>query len=132
MVESGITPADFLTALLGLLVALSVASERLVEIIKGLILPWLDEEKANPRSEGRRKAFLQILAVAAGLVTALLAWPAVKDLFPSGWANWGTAAAVGFLTSGGSGLWNGVLTYVKNVKDIKKSEARQLREAETK
>jgi hypothetical protein len=35
--------------------------------------------------------------------------------------------ALGLLASGGSGFWNAVLGYVKNVKDIKKSELQRLK-----
>ena len=60
---------DTLSAVVTLLVALSVASERLVEIIKGII-PGLNQENPDPIKEGRRKAWLQILAVGCGVVTA--------------------------------------------------------------
>ena len=111
-----------LYALVALLVSLSVASERLVEIIKGLF-PSLNQENSDPKKEGWRRAGLQALAVLAGIITALLARPAFQ-----GMEKWDTLAgtlAIGFLASGGSGFWNAILTYVKNVKDIKKDEAEQ-------
>jgi O-antigen ligase len=111
-----------LYALVALLVSLSVASERLVEIIKGLF-PSLNQENSDPKKEGWRRAGLQALAVLAGIITALLARPAIQ-----GMEKWDTLAgtlAIGFLASGGSGFWNAILTYVKNVKDIKKHEAEQ-------
>lgn len=55
----------------------------------------------------------------AGIGTTLLARPAIpEDLLPD---SGGLLAllALGFLASGGSGLWNSVLTYVLKVKDIK-------------
>lgn len=53
---------DRIVEVIGFILALSIASERLVEIIKG-ILPWLNEEKSTPKKEGIRRSLLQILAV---------------------------------------------------------------------
>lgn len=118
----GMTSAELLSTLVALLVALSVASERLVEIVKGLI-PALDNENADPRREGWRKAAIQSLAVLSGVVTALLARPALEGVLPNPWDKTGTYVALGFLTSGGSGFWNGILGYLQNVKEIKKAVA---------
>lgn len=120
------TPIEVLTAVVSLLVALSIASERLVEIIKGLI-PFLNLQNEDNKKEGWRKAILQFLAVCSGIVTAFLAWPALSDFLPREWVNLPTVFALGFLASGGSGLWNGILTYVKNVKDLKKENVLQLK-----
>jgi hypothetical protein len=67
-----------LTMIVSLLLALSVASERLVEIIKGII-PVLNKENPNPNMEGWRKAGLQILAIVAGIFTAFIASPVIPD-----------------------------------------------------
>lgn len=117
---------DPLTEIVALLAALSMASERLVEIIKGLI-PGLNQENSDPRKEGWRKAAIQLLAVGAGITTALLAYPALGTVFKEPGA--GTVLALGLLASGGSGFWNGILAYLKNVKDIKKGEVQRLRAA---
>ncbi len=111
-----------LSIIVALLVALSVASERLVEIIKGLI-PSLDKENTDPIKEGRRKSCLQLLAVIAGIVTTLLASPAIEGVIPN--LDWISIIALGLLASGGSGFWNSVTTYVNKAKDIKKSQAQQ-------
>ena len=111
-----------LYALVALLVSLSVASERLVEIIKGLF-PSLNQENSDPKKEGWRRAGLQALAVLAGIITALLARPAIQGM--EKWETLSGTLAIGFLASGGSGFWNAILMYVKNVKDIKKHEAEQ-------
>ena len=50
-----------LTALVTLILTLSIASERLVEIIKGWV-PLLDQVNSDPNTEGRRRSVLQILA----------------------------------------------------------------------
>jgi len=106
-----------LTTIVSLLVALSVASERLVEIIKGLV-PWLNEQRANSTEEGWRKAALQLLAVAAGFATV---WIAPTNAGVP--ADFMGKLALGLLASGGSGFWNSILTYVTKAKDIKEAEA---------
>ena len=111
-----------LAALVSILVALSIASERLVEIIKGLI-PFLNKERNSKMTEGWRRAALQALAVVAGIFTALLAQPAIKAVIPGLSEHCTGILALGLLASGGSGFWNAVLTYVLNVKDIKEALA---------
>jgi hypothetical protein len=108
-----------LYAIVGLLISLSVASERLVEIIKGFI-PFLIERNPDPKKEGFRKAIVQLLGVGSGIVTALLAWPAITGIVPSQWNTFPCVLALGLLASGGSGFWNVILNYLLNVKDIKK------------
>lgn len=110
-----------LTALVSLIAALSIASERLVEIIKGYC-PSLDQQKTDPKEEGKRRSNLQMLAVASGIVTALLASnyvPAQLSEPSKGWSIIG----LGLLASGGSGFWNAILTYLLKVKDAAKYEA---------
>jgi hypothetical protein len=111
-----------LSSLVALLVALSAASERLVEIVKGLV-SFLNMENKDPKREGWRRASLQTLAVAAGVVTALLARPAIQGVVSESWSTLPGILALGLLASGGSGLWNSVLTYVTLVKDIKELDA---------
>jgi len=108
-----------LTTIISLLVALSIASERLVDIIKGLI-PWLNQPRPKSVEEGWRKAALQLLAVAAGITTAWLANPVVPDFIPHDFVG---KLALGLLASGGSGFWNSILAYVTKAKDLKAAEA---------
>jgi len=108
-----------ITTVISLLVGLSIASERLVDIIKGLV-PWLNQERRKPAEEGWRKAALQIIAVFAGITTAWLAGPAVPDFLPHDFTG---NLALGLLASGGSGFWNSILTYVTKAKDVKAAEA---------
>ena len=117
-----------LTTIVSLIMALSVASERLVEIIKGLI-PSLNQENSDPKKEGWRRAALHILAVIAGIVTAILAKPMIPTRIGEA-ISIGTLhiLALGLLASGGSGLWNSVLTYFLKIKDIKEIEAEQKKE----
>jgi hypothetical protein len=110
---------DKLSTIVTLLVALSVASERLVEIIKGYF-PSLNLELKDPKQEGRRKANLQFLAVVAGIVTALLARPVLPAGLPGGILP---TLALGLLASGGSGFWNSIQSYVLKLKELKKAQA---------
>jgi len=113
-----------LTAIISVILALSVASERLVEIIKGLV-PYLNKEIVdNENAEGRRRAALQFIAVAAGIGTALLAQDYLPTQIAGLTSNW-SIIGLGLLASGGSGLWNSILGYVSSIKEIKKTEAKQ-------
>jgi hypothetical protein len=110
-----------LTTVISLLVALSISSERLVDITKGLV-PWLNQPRPRSAAEGWRKAALQVLAVVAGITTAWLASAAI----PTGVGipeDWTGTLALGLLASGGSGFWNSILTYVTKAKDLKAAEA---------
>ena len=63
-----------------------------------------------------------MLAVASGIVTALLARdyvPAQLSIPSRGWSIIG----LGLLASGGSGFWNSILTYLLKVKDAAKYDA---------
>jgi hypothetical protein len=116
-----------LTTIVSLLIALSIAAERVVEIVKGA-WPWLNTQNADAAQEGWRKALLQALAVGAGILTAFLAQPAIKDVVP-GWGEGSSVLALGFLASGGSGLWNSVLGYLTAVKDIKATAVKEAKAA---
>jgi len=114
------TTLENVTVIVGSLAALSVASERLVEIIKG-IFPWLSRElPPDDPAEGWRRAALQTLAVAAGVLTAYLAKDQLVSIPESKNVSW---LVLGLLASGGSGFWNAVLEYVGKVKNLKKAEA---------
>lgn len=110
-----------LSTVIAVLIVLSVASERLVEIIKGFI-PALDKENDDPQKESRRKAYLHILAVVAGIATAFLAREALEASVPDAWNTTTGVLALGLLASGGSGFWNSILGYVNEVKKLKKEE----------
>jgi hypothetical protein len=107
-----------LTALLG---ALSVASERLVEIVKNVV-PGLKEAKTDERAEGLRQALLQLLSIVAGIATASIANIAVT--LP-GQNRTLSVVAFGVLASGGSGFWNSIQTYVVKLKDLTKEQAKK-------
>lgn len=109
-----------LPTIITLLVALSVATERFVEIVKGMF--WqLQDHKEDPRLEAQRRMRLHLLAVAGGIGVTALALPVVTEVMPSG-RHWLTVVALGLLASGGSGFWNTILGYVLNIKDLRKAD----------
>lgn len=121
---------DVLMAVVSILIVLSVSAERLVEIVKGLV-PFLSKENEDADKERWRKLVLQVLAVAAGILTAVLAAPLLPAEI-NGKINLnepGAIVALGFLSSGGSGFWNGILGYLKGIKDIKQVRAAETRAA---
>lgn len=109
-----------LTATVTLILALSVASERLVEIVKGVV-PWLDKEWDE--YESFRRALLQVLAVVAGVLTASLSAPYLPATLSDPSTGGISLVGLGLLASGGSGFWNSVLTYMSSLKNLKKAEA---------
>ena len=113
---------ELLLTTVAFLVAISVASERLVEIIKGLI-PALSKRQKDPTKEGWRAAVLHIIAALSGILMAFLAKPTGAGILPRTLTNFPGILALGLLASGGSGFWNAILSYLLQVKNIKKSEA---------
>lgn len=122
---------DSLPTIITLLIAVSVATERGVEITKSL-WPWLDTAIEDPVREGRRRAMIHFLAVVFGVGIAALSWPVIAQVIqvPGATATTaparsaGTILAVGLLASGGSGFWNSMLTYVSSLKTLKSAEAK--------
>ncbi|MET0751947.1 MAG: hypothetical protein ABWZ66_01175 [Pyrinomonadaceae bacterium] len=90
-----------LIAIVTIIMTLSVASERLVEIIKGFFPEWFTEvppidvmivvteeaEQERKRKEARRKANVSILAIFCGMLTAFLASPILASIFKDLFAN---------------------------------------------
>lgn len=111
---------DTLSNLLAVLIALSVAAERLVEILKNLV-PYLRTEQAAANAEARRKLVLQLLAVAAGIATAFLA----ETVLPTRLQDPRHLVLLGLLASGGSGFWTSILGYVTSVKNVGQVQAAQ-------
>jgi hypothetical protein len=126
-----------LSTLVALLAALSVAAERLVEIVKNWFPAHLAEEQKDTqgnvdvKKEGRRKVQLQLLAIGASVITVILAWPAIAGSVPGApsgawWTSlqgWLIILAAGILVSGGSGFWNKIVGYVGAVRDLRKEDA---------
>lgn len=113
-----------ISTVVALIIALSVASERLVEITKGY-MPSLSKAKDDPVAEGKRRSTIQFIAVAAGIITTFLAAPALpENTIPD---NWLSKLAIGLLASGGSGFWNSIQGYVAQAKEVKKAEVEEVK-----
>ena len=108
-----------LTALVTALIGLSIAAQRLVEIVKNLIPP-LNTESTDPNKENWRKAGLQLLAVLAGIATAYLAQ---GSKLLAGDLPIQNPLLLGLLAGGGSDFWTSILGYVKGIKEIKTTQA---------
>jgi len=114
-----------LTIIVSPLIAVSIASERLVEIIKGFS-PFLNKENVNEDHEDRRKSSLQILAVVSGIITSIIANSLMTDVIDGLFKDIPltlTILAIGLLASGGSGFWNSILTYFPKNQRYKRSES---------
>jgi hypothetical protein len=109
-----------LTTLLSFLAALSVATERITEIIKGLpvLSGWLAVEKPKDSwNEALRKAAVQVIALLAGaLVTYLVRQPLSAQLHISpDELHYSAYLVFGAMASGGSGIWNSALDIVSEI-----------------
>lgn len=109
-----------------MLIAISITSERVVEIIKGYF-PWLNLEKQDPVIEGKRKSALQLLAVVAGIVTAFLTQPFVAGSFSAFKHPDLMTLCIGLMASGGSAFWNAILNYLLQVKNLKKQQVNSVK-----
>jgi len=113
-----------ITNAVSLLAALSVATERVVEIIKGAI-PVLNIERKNSTEEGFRQVALHLLAALSGFFSAWMAGATMPGVLPPSWNGFGGYAIIGLLVSGGSGFWNSILSYLKATKDLQEAQAAQ-------
>jgi len=115
---------DDLIGLLEFVLAVSIASERFVTLLKTMI-PWLSEESIDPAgsldlTKDRYKSLtLQFLSLAVSILTAYIALEG-KDEQKYFWL-------VGAMASVGSAFWTGLLGYITSARDIKKSEATEKR-----
>jgi hypothetical protein len=126
---------SFITAV----IALSVAAERVVEVIKGMLPTfWLFAVNANPASEARRCAAIRFFSGIVGGVTAqvsgvnLLTY--VHSSATATASNTTTASQIlwhkvvaftvaALLTSAGSAFWNHALDILKATKVNKEQVA---------
>ena len=116
-----------LSALVALLLSISLAAERLVAVVKSLI-PWLAVEPiknpavADTSPDRWRQLLLQILMFLAGWVTSAFLCGPRFDLFGSvTLSSSGSlslpAIVMGLLSSGGSAFWTSLLGYTKAVQE---------------
>lgn len=114
--------------MIGMMVALSIAAERVVEITKGVI-PALGMARTDPKQEKLRKAMLQLLAVGSGIGVTFLASPMLAESLPTHWNTTTGMVVIGLLASGGSGFWNAILSYLLQLKDTRTQTVQQLLDA---
>jgi hypothetical protein len=115
-----------LTLIVSFILAISLASERLVEILKGIVgLQWpsINAKTTDDVKEAGRKAWNCVLSIAAGMITAFLTRLAMPDADLMKEPI--SIVTYGLLASGGSSFWNSILAYLLSVKDIKKNMAAQ-------
>jgi hypothetical protein len=115
--------ADNIAKMGAVVSALSVSSQRLVDIIKGFS-KWLSEEKTDkPDQERWRKIVLQLLSIAASLFIVWMAQDALQTTLGK-WleSNW-NFLALGLLGGGGSSFWDSFSKFVTEAKNIKKADA---------
>ena len=121
---------DKLTTLLAFLAALSLATERITETVKGL--PGLSRWFAVARPSGSdaeefRKASIQILAMVVGTALAFVTGDqlSVAAGLPIN-GLWG-GFVFGAMASGGSGLWNSALDIVREFNRQKQIVTEQMK-----
>jgi hypothetical protein len=118
---------DKLVLISSLVGAVSLASEKLVEVIKGFF-PSLSQSKvlgnvavteADQEKEQQRRVILHILTLVCGVITSYLASQVIsKDVIDIG--SFGKVIGLGLLASGGASFWNSITTYLLAIKDLKK------------
>ena len=108
---------DQITATITLVVAVSVAVERVTEIIKQMF-PVLANELTDEKTEGWRRAALQTLAAGIG---TLIAWFGNLQLGSHG--GWSAFVVIGLMSSGGSAFWNHSLDALRAMKIDKEAAA---------
>jgi hypothetical protein len=126
---------DQFSSLVAILLAISLATERLVTIVKTIWPNSLGEESldsngiVDQKKDRGRKLIIQFLSfLFAWLTSSFLTGAESLDLF--GWIKVGGGddplkvhvVAVALLSMGGSAFWNNILGYTKAVKDIKVNE----------
>lgn len=114
-----------------MLLAISLATERAVAIVKTVLPSWFAEEKKTAVKEvdliGDRPRRLRVQAVALAAAWATASFLAVNKSGAAGWDPFGSVALgnirlpavlVGLLASGGSAFWAQVVAYSSSMKDV--------------
>ena len=106
---------------LGALAALSVATERITETIKGLpvLSTWLAVEQPSKSAEEFRKATLHILAMGIGTILAGLTHNQLHLPTAGSHSPYWVYLLFGAMAGGGAGLWNSVLDMVREANKQK-------------
>lgn len=128
---------DSLTNFVTVLLALSIASERLVELFKGMSSA-LTGPKPGTNAERWRQLKVHWMSLLASFVVVFLTQEYIikaldlprdtlfKEL-PLGPFLWVTFA---ILASGGSSMWNSILTYLLSLKNLKQQQVADTQKAD--
>ena len=124
---------DKLTAFLGFLTALSLATERITETIKGLpvLSGWLAVEQKAASAEEFRKAALHILAIGIGTTLVALTLDQLSTAAGTKFSGPWVPLLFGAMASGGSGMWNSALDIVREVNKQKQLVTEKLKSPTT-
>lgn len=119
---------DVLTKFITMMMAISIASERVVEMLKGWFPGFpLFKPLSDPQKESQRIAFMHLLSGVVGSIVAAVSHvnvfsllPVVKPADPKPVETLGhmilSYIVCGLLASGGSAFWNHALDIIKAVK----------------
>ena len=110
---------DKITALLAFLATLSLATERITEMVKGLFSKFLAKEQSDETKEGRRQAAIHFIAIAVGTGLSLTVKGQIATIAGLSAANFWVCLMFGAMASGGSGLWNSLLDIAREVNKQK-------------
>lgn len=121
---------ETLTSFVTVLLALSVASERLVELVKGMF-PSLNGQKPEADVERKRQLIIHWMSLGASFVVVFLAQDYIIETLHLGKStDWsylplgpGQFVVFSILSSGGSSVWNSILTYLLSLKNLKRQDA---------
>ncbi|RXH56691.1 hypothetical protein [Granulicella sibirica] len=104
-----------LTTFLATMLGISIAVERVIEILKGWLTNfWLFKTNPDSAKEAQRIAFIHVLSGICGALIAACGKLTVLPNVPAdSWLSWMIA---GLLASGGSAFWNHALDLVKATK----------------
>ncbi len=111
---------DQISNALTVVIAVSVAVERVVEILKQMFPP-LATEQSDPTKENLRRAALQLLAAVVGAVIAGYGGLQLGAMH----TGVATDVLIGLMASGGSGFWNHALDAMRAMKVSKEAAANE-------
>ena len=105
-----------------LLATLSIASERLTDLVKNRVIPHsLDSDESPTKAQRKQKlkVFLtQAISVSSAGATVFLATPMIQETLPT-FNNLGGKLVLALLVSGGSSFWNSVQQYMVSIRKPK-------------
>ena len=123
--------SELLQSVVAVILAISLAAERLVTIAKTLVPHWLGQERldATMKVDPIRDRWRRITVLALSIASAYLATAFAGNRFGplEAFAFTPTFSLpvflVAILASGGSAMWNNLLGYSKAAKDIRASQS---------